>query len=105
GHAAGGPLGQPVLLCLLVAGVAALQARRAALAGVLAGLAILAGTAALFPVVALGALLLATRQWRVAALVGGLAVAVVALGMAPFLVADRRDVVYAFVTWHGREQI
>ena len=50
-------------------------------------------------------LLLATRRWRAAALVGGLAVAVVAVGLAPFVVVDRRDIVYAFVTWHGREPI
>lgn len=100
-----GHLEQPLMLCLLVAGVVALQARRALLCGVLVGLAILAGTAALFPVVALVALLVARRQWRAAALVGGLALAVVVLGMAPFLLADRRDTLYAFVTWRGGEQI
>src|SRR5262249_53770488 len=92
-------------LCLLVAGVIALQLRWVVLAGVLVGLAILAGTAALFPVAALVTLLLTTRRWRDAALVGGLAALVVAVGMAPFLVVDRCDTAYAFVSWHGIEQI
>jgi hypothetical protein len=100
-----GHLEQSVMLCLLVAGVVALQVRWVALAGVMIGLAILAGTAALFPAAALVTLLMATRRWRDAALIGGLAACVVALGMAPFLVVDRRDTVYAFVTWHGIEQI
>jgi len=100
-----GHLEQPLMLCFLVAAVGALQRRRVGLAGVLAGLATLSGTAALFPLAALAALLLAGRQWRGAALLGGGAGAVLALGVAPFLVTDRRDVVYSFLTWRGSEQI
>jgi hypothetical protein len=100
-----GHLEQWVMLCLLVAGAIALQMRWVTLAGVLVGLAILAGTAALFPAAALVTLLLTTRRWRDAALVGGLAAFVVAVGMAPFMVVDRRDTIYTFVSWHGLEQI
>ena len=104
-YATWGHIEQLLMLCFLVAGVIALQAQRPALAGVLVGLAILAGTAALFPAVALVGLLLATRRERDAALVGGLAIAIVALGMAPFLAVDRHDTLYSFVTWRGGEQI
>jgi len=100
-----GHLEQPLMLCFLVAAVAALHLRREALAGVLAGLALLSGTAALFPLAALVALLVVQRQWRAVALVGGLATTVVALGLAPFLVVDRRDTVYSLLTWRGSEQI
>jgi len=100
-----GHLEQPLMLCFLVAAVAALHLRREALAGVLAGLALLSGTAALFPLAALVALLVVQRQWRAVALVGGLATLVVVLGLAPFLVVDRRDTVYSLLTWRGSEQI
>jgi len=100
-----GHLEQPMMLCFLVAAVAALHLRREALAGVLAGLALLSGTAALFPLAALVALLVVQRQWRAVALVGGLATLVVVLGLAPFLVVDRRDTVYSLLTWRGSEQI
>lgn len=100
-----GHLEQPLMLCFLVTAVAALHLRHEALTGVLAGLAFLSGTAALFPLIALVASLVVQRLWRAVALVGGLATIVVALGLAPFLVVDRHDTVYSLLTWRGSEQI
>ena len=53
---------QPMMLCLLVGAVLALQQRRETLAGVLAGLALMTRTTALIPLIALGLLLLLWRR-------------------------------------------
>jgi hypothetical protein len=98
-------LEQPVMLCLLVGSVILLQARREGLAGLLAGLALLTRTTALFPLLALGVLLLLERRWRPALLFGGVAAAVSALGLAPFFLADRANAVYSFLAWRGTAAI
>ncbi|HEU5440163.1 MAG TPA: glycosyltransferase 87 family protein, partial [Ktedonobacterales bacterium] len=98
-------LEQPVMLCLLVGAVILLQARREGLAGLLAGLALLTRTTALFPLVALGILLLLERRWRSALLFGGIAAVVAAAGLAPFFLVDRADATYSFLTWRGSAAI
>ncbi|MFI5278022.1 MAG: glycosyltransferase 87 family protein [Ktedonobacterales bacterium] len=92
---------QPLMLCLLLASVLALQTRREGLAGLLAGLAFLTRTTALIPLIALGVLLLATRAWRPLLKFGGVSALVVALGFAPFLAFDAADVKYTFLSWRG----
>jgi hypothetical protein len=96
---------QPLMLCLLLAAVLALQARREGLAGLLAGLAFLTRTTALIPLIALGVLLLATSAWRPLLKFGGVSALVAALGFAPFLAFDSTDVKYTFLTWRGSAPI
>ncbi|HET9110792.1 MAG TPA: glycosyltransferase 87 family protein [Ktedonobacterales bacterium] len=92
---------QPLMLCLLLGAVLALQAKREGLAGLLAGLAFLSRTTALIPLVALGVLLLMTRAWRPLLKFGGVSAAVAALGFAPFVAFDLADVKYTFLSWRG----
>lgn len=98
-------LEQPMMLCFLVASLFALQIRREGLAGVLAGLAVLSRTTALFPLIAIGLLLLLAKQWRSLFTFGGVAALVGAIGVAPFFLFDRRDATYAFVSWRGTAEI
>jgi Glycosyltransferase family 87 len=98
-------LEQPLMLCLLLCAVAALQARHEALAGVLAGLAVLTRTTALMPLVGLCVLLLVAREWRGLLRFGGLAAAVALLPMIPFFLAYPGDTIYSLVTWRGTSQI
>ncbi len=100
-----GHLEQPLMLCFLVATMIALQARREMLAGVLAALTVLSGVIALFPLLGVGVLLLAHRQWRAFLKVGGTGGVLAVLAMAPFFLLDRADAVYSFLTWRGRAQI
>lgn len=98
-------LEQPLMLCFLVGSLIALQSRRAALAGLLAGLALLTRTTALMPLLALGVLLLADRDWRGLLKFGGIAALVVAVGFAPFFAFDTKDTAYSFLTWRGTAPI
>jgi hypothetical protein len=92
---------QPLMLCLLVGAVLALQAQREGVAGLLAGLAFLSRTTALIPLIALGVLLLLTRAWRPLLTFGGVSAVVAVLGFAPFLAFDATDVKYTFLSWRG----
>lgn len=92
---------QPLMLCLLVGAMLALQSRRAALAGVLAGLAVLTRTTAIVPLIALGVLLLLGRDWRALLKVGGIGALVAGIGFAPFFLFAPRDTLYALVQWRG----
>ncbi len=94
-------LEQPLMLCLLIASILALQGRQAALGGILAGLAVLTRTTALMPLIALGVLLLAGRDWKTLLRFGGVGAAVAVIGFAPFFIFDRADATYSFVTWRG----
>ena len=94
-------LEQPLMLCLLILSILALQGRRVVLAGVFAGLAVLTRTTALMPLIALGVLLLAGRDWRTLLRFGGVGAAVAALGFTPFFLFDRADTTYSFVSWRG----
>ena len=96
---------QPMMLSLLVGAVLALQQRREALAGLLAGLALMTRTTALIPLLALGLLLILWGEWRALIKFGGVAFAVVAVIMAPFFFVDRADTTYSFLTWRGSAPI
>lgn len=95
----------PLMLCLLVPAVLALQSGREILAGVLAGLAALTAITSLFPLFALGVLLLSCRRWGSALRMGGVGGAIFLLGLAPFYILDRANFVYSFVSWRPRQQI
>ena len=92
---------QPLMLCLMLASVLALQARREGLAGLLAGLAFLSRTTALIPLIALGLLLLLTREWRPLLKFGGVSALIAGLGFAPFFLFDAADAKYTFISWRG----
>ena len=94
-------LEQPLMLCFLVAALIALQTEREGLAGVLAGLAVLTRTTALFPLLALGVLLLMERRWTALLKLGGIGALVAAVGLAPYFLFDRADATYSFLTWRG----
>jgi hypothetical protein len=87
------------MIGLLVTTVIALQAGRDILAGVLGGLTLLTGLTAALPLLALVALLYATGQVRTVWRTGGLAVLILALGIAPFLLADQHDTAYSLITF------
>jgi hypothetical protein len=92
---------QPLMLCLLIGAMLTLQLRGAALAGVLAGLAVLTRTTAVVPLIALGVLLLVARDWRSLLKFGGIGALVAALGFAPFFLFAPRDTLYSLVQWRG----
>ena len=92
---------QPMMLCLLVGSMLALQRRNEGLAGVLAGLALMTRTTALFPLIGLGVLFLMGREWRGLLKWAGAIALVVVVVMGPFLLFDRANVSYAFLTWRG----
>jgi hypothetical protein len=92
---------QPLMLCFLLAAVVALQRGRLALGGVLAGLAVLTRTTALVPLIALGVLLLSSRDWRGLLRFGGVGAIVAGLGFAPFFLLDPSDTMYSLVSWRG----
>lgn len=96
---------QPLMLTLLVGAFVAFQARREGLAGLLAGLAVLSRTTALIPLIAIGVLLLAEREWRPLAKFGGIAAGVTALGLAPFFLFDRANATYSLLKWRGGAEI
>jgi hypothetical protein len=96
---------QPIMLALLVASLMFFQRRQEALAGVLAGVAVLTRTTAIVPLVALGVLLLAEQRWSVLARFGGVAAAVAAVGFAPFFLFDRANAMYSLVSWRGAAEI
>lgn len=98
-------LEQPMMLCFLVAAALALQSRREALGGALAGLAVLTRTTALMPLIALGVLLLVAENWRSLLKFEGVAAIVAGVGIAPFFLFDRANAMYSFVSWRGTAAI
>jgi hypothetical protein len=92
---------QPMMLCLLVGSMLALQQRREGLAGILAGAALMTRTTALFPLIGLGVLFLLGREWRGLLKWAGAIALVVAIVMVPFVLGDRANVSYSFLTWRG----
>jgi uncharacterized membrane protein len=74
---------------------------RPAAAGVSFGLAILTRSLAALPLIPVGLLLLVRGQWRAVAWLVGAAALTVAIGAAPFLLADPTDTVYSLLTHRG----
>lgn len=100
-----GHLEQPMMLCFLIAAMLALQARREVLAGLLVGATLLTGLTALTSLLAIAVLLLASGEVRTVVRVGVIGALVVAVGMAPFLLADRHDTLYSLLTWRPSRAI
>jgi hypothetical protein len=98
-----GHLEQPLMLWLTLLGVRMLAERRPVRGGALLGLALLARTSALLYLIALALTLLLRGRWRACLRFGFAAVAVVAAGLAPFLIADAKDTLYSLVTF--RQQL
>jgi hypothetical protein len=94
-----GHIEQPLMIGLLIATVLALQAGRELLAGVLGGLTLLTGLTAAFPLLALATLLYASGQLRSLWRSAGLAVLILAVGVAPFLLADQHNTAYSLLTF------
>lgn len=90
-----------LMLWLILFAVRSLSSQRPGRAGVALGLAILARSNALIYLLTLGLLLLCRGRWRPLARFGVGAGATVALGMLPFYLADRADLLFSLVTFHG----
>ena len=96
-----GHIEQPIMLWLTLAAVRSLAVERPTRAGVYLGLALLTRSVALLYLIPLAIVLLAHRRWgpclRVVLTTGG----VTALGLLPFWLADRGDLVYSLLTFRG----
>lgn len=91
----------PLMLWLLLFGARALSEGHPGRAGVALGLAILTRSSALTYLLALLIVLLARRRWHALGWLGGGAGASIALGLLPFYLGDRADLIYSLVTFHG----
>ncbi|MGH2516740.1 MAG: glycosyltransferase 87 family protein [Ktedonobacterales bacterium] len=91
----------PILLALVLAATRLLARRRYVVAGILFGLALLTRSMAVLYLIPLALLLLRRRRWRECAVFLGAAGVVVALGILPFWLADRADVLYSLVTFRA----
>jgi hypothetical protein len=96
-----GHIEMPIMLWLTLFAVRSLAEGRPGRAGVAMGLAMLARSMAVFYLIPLLVLLIVRRRWRAAGLLSATTAATVGLGLLPFLVADRRDVVFSLVTFRG----
>src|SRR3989441_1547352 len=93
-----GHIEQPMTLWLVLLGVRILAAGRASVAGVFFGLAVLNRGPPPRPGVSLCARLLARGRWRAVIALGGSSAITIALGLLPFLLADRSDTIYSLLT-------
>jgi hypothetical protein len=96
-----GHIEHPLMLFLVVASVRSLLLHRTNRAGVLLGLALLTRSSAILYLVPLTLLLMAERKWCAALRFGGCALLTLAIGLFPFALADRGDLIYSLVTFHG----
>ncbi len=96
-----GHIEQPLMLWLALAAVRALTTRRVWQAGALLGLALLTRSAAIVIVVPLALVLARGRRGGDSLRLLGMAGAVVALGLAPFWLVDRGDLVYSLASFRG----
>jgi hypothetical protein len=96
-----GHIEHPLMLFLMLAGVRSLMLRRTNRAGLFLGLALLTRSSAILYLLPLTLLLLFSRKWWEAVRLAGVALATLALGLLPFALADRMDLVYSLLTFHG----
>ena len=96
-----GHVEQPMTLWLVLFAVRALADGRPRGAGITFGLALLTRTLAALPLIPLGVLLLARGRWRTVAWWGGIAALIVAVGLAPFVIADPTNTIYSLLTHRG----
>ncbi|MDE3230246.1 MAG: hypothetical protein KGO05_10220, partial [Chloroflexota bacterium] len=100
-----GHVEQPLMLWLALVGVRALGEQRPGRAGVALGLALLTRSTALTIIIPVAALLLARRAWRPLLWLGAALAGVIIVGLAPFALADGRDLLYSLVTFHNTEAV
>jgi hypothetical protein len=96
-----GHIEQPMALWLVLLGVRSLGSGRSAAAGISVGLAVLTRSLAALSMIPLGLLLLSRGRWRALAWLAGSTALTVALGVLPFVLADRTDTIYSLVTHRG----
>jgi len=96
-----GHIEQPIMLWLLLAGVRQLAAGRSGRAGALLGLALLTRSSAVVYLAPLIGLHLRHGRWRAAGTLAATAAGTLALGLLPFALADRADLMFSLVTFHA----
>lgn len=96
---------QVLALGLALLAVRYFTAQRVALAGILLGLALLCRTTSMFVVIPLGLVLLFERQWWQIGRFGSALGGTVALGLLPFYLHDRNDLVYSLSSFRAQEPI
>ncbi len=96
-----GHIEHAMMLWLLLASVRLLVERRSAGAGVLFGLALLTRSSVVVYGVPLVVVLLRHRRWRATALFGLAAGVTLGLGLLPFYLADRADLIYSLASFHA----
>ena len=96
-----GHIEQCIVVWLALAATRLLGQRRYVWGGALLGLALLARSDASLIVLALALTLLVWRRWRGTLLTLLAAGAMLALGLAPFLLADGRDVIFSLFTFRA----
>lgn len=96
-----GHIEQTIVVWLALAATRLMADTRYLLSGALLGLALLARSDASLIVLALLLTLLVYRRWRGALLTAAAAVGALTLGLAPFLLADGRDVIFSLFTFRG----
>lgn len=96
-----GHIEQPMMLWLVLMGTRALMDERPKRAGILFGLALLTRSVTLLYLLPLTLLLLRRHRWRACLWLVGEAAVVLALGLLPFWLADRNDLLYSLLTFRG----
>lgn len=91
----------PIMLWLTLLAIRALVSERIVLAGALLGLALLTRSMSVLYLMPLVAVLLAHRRWLAAVRVSAVAGLVTALGLLPFWLADRNDLIYSLFTFRS----
>lgn len=97
-----GHIEQPIMIWLTLAAVRMLTERRWARGGVLVGLALLSRSVALLYLLTLALVLVWRRQWGASARFVGGALLTIVLGLVPFWIADRKDLIYSLVTFRTK---
>ena len=96
-----GHIEQPIMLWLLLMSIRSLVEGRDRRAGLLLGLALLDRSMAVLYLLPLVLLLVRRGRWRSAAIMTSIAASVAALGLLPFWLADRRDLVYSLTSFRA----
>lgn len=97
-----GHIEQPIMIWLTLMAVRMLTERRWALGGGLVGLALLSRSVALLYLLTLALVLVWRGRWGACMRFAGAAVGVVLLGLLPFWIADRGDLIYSLLTFRTK---
>ncbi|MBF6591333.1 MAG: hypothetical protein IVW57_12520 [Ktedonobacterales bacterium] len=97
-----GHIEQPIALWLVLLGVRMLVEQRPGRAGICLGLALLTRSSVLVFFLPLLVLLLRHRRWRASTWLSGATALTLGLGLLPFWLADRGDLIYSLVTFRGQ---